>query len=322
MKRSRQTTPVSSVVYDSSPVERKTLTLFLLGMIDQPCPPLRIIGGTDSVRSLGSGVPLQLQCPKYICRFIENFMTKSSQWLAALPVYNEVDYVDGVLDEVSRYASAVLVVDDGSIDGTAERLQQRQDIALVRHAENQGYGAALSTAFQFAIDEGFEGIVTLDCDGQHQPCRIPEFIQAASGADIVSGSRYLQSYEGDDSPPQERMQINRKITHELNERLGYCLTDAFCGFKAYRTSALSMLKISNSGYAMPLQLWVQAAAAELRVVEIPVPLIYLDLERSFGGALDQAEARLKHYHEVLDQAFATVMAEGASFPSREEVACN
>ena len=253
---------------------------------------------------------------------MKGFMTNSTQWLAALPVYNEVDYVDAVLDEVTRYASAVLVVDDGSRDGTAERLQQRQDISLIRHVENRGYGAALSTAFQFAIDEGFEGIVTLDCDGQHQPCRIPEFVQAASQADIVSGSRYLKSYEGDDAPPEERMKINRKITHELNERLGYCLTDAFCGFKAYRTSALKRLRITNSGYAMPLQLWVEAAAAELKVVEIPVPLIYLDLERSFGGALDQAEARLKHYREVLDEAFAIVMAEGASFPSREEVACN
>jgi len=249
-------------------------------------------------------------------------MTNSSGWLAALPVYNEVDYVDDVLDEVARHASDVLVVDDGSLDGTAERLQQRRDIALVSHPENRGYGAALTTAFQYAIDNGFQGIVTLDCDGQHQPCRIPEFIQAANDADIVSGSRYLKSYDGDDAPPEERMKINRTITHELNERLGYSLTDAFCGFKAYRTSALKLLTIDNTGYAMPLQLWVKAAAAELQVVEIPVPLIYLDLERSFGGALDQAEARLQHYHEVLDDAFATVMAEGVSFPSREEVACN
>ena len=172
-------------------------------------------------------------------------MTNSPGWLAALPVYNEVDYVDDVLDEVARYAPDVLVVDDGSLDGTAERLQQRSDISLVRHSENRGYGAALSTAFQYAIEGGYEGIVTLDCDGQHQPCRIPEFIQAANDADIVSGSRYLKSYDGDDAPPEERLKINRTITHELNERLGYSLTDAFCGFKAYRTSALKLLTITK-----------------------------------------------------------------------------
>ncbi len=249
-------------------------------------------------------------------------MSKSSRWLAALPVYNEVNYVDDVLNEVVRYAATVLVVDDGSGDGTAERLERRKDVLVCRHSENRGYGAALKTAFDFAIAEGFEGVVTLDCDGQHQPCRIPEFIQTADQADIVSGSRYLKSYQGDDAPPEERLKINRTITRELNERLGFCLTDAFCGFKAYRTSALKQLNITDTGYAMPLQLWVEAAAANLKVVEIPVPLIYLDLERSFGGALDQAETRLRHYRQVLDDAFASVMADGISFPPREEAACN
>ena len=249
-------------------------------------------------------------------------MTESPHWLAALPVYNEVDYVDSVLDEVIRYAPAILVVDDGSVDGTADRLSQRHDISLIRHPQNRGYGAALQTAFEHAIDEGYEGIITLDCDGQHQPCRIPEFIQAAAEADIVSGSRYLKRYEGDDAPPQERMRINRAITQELNERLGFSLTDAFCGFKAYRTSALRKLRITDPGYAMPLQLWVEAAAAELNVMEIPVPLLYLDLERSFGGALDQAAARLTYYHDVLDAAIARVSEDGVSFPPREEATCN
>ena len=64
------------------------------------------------------------------------------------------------------------------------------------------------------------------------------------------------------------------------------------------------MQITDQGYAMPLQLWVEAAAADLRVIEIPVPLIYLDLERSFGGALDRAEARLRYYYQVLNDAIA------------------
>lgn len=248
-------------------------------------------------------------------------MNQTPNWLAALPVFNEVNYVDEVLDEVARYAANILVVDDGSTDGTSQILAERGDIQVIRHPSNRGYGAALISAFEHAIDQQFDGIVTLDCDGQHQPCRIPEFIHSAESADIVSGSRYLQRYEGDDAPPQERMQINRMITRELNQRLGFELTDAFCGFKAYRTSALREMRITDPGYAMPLQLWVEAAAAELRVIEIPVPLIYLDLERSFGGSLDQAETRLKYYHKVLDRAVEHV-SHNATFPSREEAACN
>ena len=224
---------------------------------------------------------------------------KRERWLAALPVYNEVAYVGGVLDEVRRYATDVLVVDDGSTDGTSQRLLERDDVDVLRHETNRGYGAALKTAFDYAMGEGFDGVVTLDCDGQHQPCRIPRFIEAAAAADIVSGSRYLKQYAGDDAPPPERQFINRRITRELNTKLGFQLTDAFCGFKAYRTSALSRLEITDTGYAMPLQLWVEAAAAGLRVIEIPVPLIYLDLDRSFGGSLDHAETRLRYYNRVL-----------------------
>lgn len=219
-----------------------------------------------------------------------------------MPVYNEAAYVDPILDEVRRYAQDILVVDDGSSDGTAELLDRRSDIQVLRHAENQGYGAALRSAFEYALAEGFAGIVTLDCDGQHQPKRIPRFIEAARSADIVSGSRYLKQYAGDDAPPADRLFINRRITGELNQRLGLNLTDAFCGFKAYRAEAIKQLTITDSGYAMPLQLWVQAAAAGLRIIEIPVPLIYLDLNRSFGGSLDHAETRLSYYNRVLDEA--------------------
>jgi dolichol-phosphate mannosyltransferase len=233
-------------------------------------------------------------------------MAKRERWLAALPVFNEVGFVDQVLDEVAKYARDVLVVDDGSTDGTANLLDARNDIHVIHHQVNRGYGAALRTAFEHAIDEGYDGVVTLDCDGQHQPCRIPRFIEAASAADIVSGSRYLKKYAGDDQPPAERLFINRRITSELNRRLGLDLTDAFCGFKAYRTSAIAQLRITDDGYAMPLQLWVEAAAAGLRVIEIPVPLIYLDLARSFGGSLDHAETRLRYYNRVLDDAIANL----------------
>ena len=236
------------------------------------------------------------------------------RWLAALPVYNEVKFVNEILDEVVKYACDVLVVDDGSDDGTGDALSDRRDVTIVRHLSNQGYGAALRTAFDYASSNGFDGVVTLDCDGQHQPKRIPRFIEAARNADIVSGSRYLKQYAGDDAPPPERMFINRRITSELNRRLGLSLTDAFCGFKAYRTAAVQQLEITDLGYAMPLQLWTQAAAAGLRIIEIPVPLIYLDLTRSFGGSLDHAETRLAYYNRVLDDAIATEQLAGRSLP--------
>ena len=241
------------------------------------------------------------------------------RFLTALPVYNEADHVSAVLDEVLRFTPGVLVVDDGSTDGTSQllaaRVKQRGDIRVVHHPRNLGYGAALATAFREVVAGPWDGLVTIDCDGQHQPQLIPDFVAAAGGpspdataADIVSGSRYLKRFPGDSQPPVARRRINAEITAEINIRLGLNLTDAFCGFKAYTRRALEHLHVTETGYAMPLEAWVQAAAAGLRVVELPVPLIYLDLARSFGGALDDAATRLAYYRSVLDRAEAAVAA--------------
>jgi dolichol-phosphate mannosyltransferase len=228
------------------------------------------------------------------------------RWLTALPVFNEVRYVDRVLDQVCEHSDAVAVVDDGSTDGTTELLSARRDIRLLRHRVNRGYGAALRTAFQFAIEHDFECLVTIDCDGQHEPQRIPEFHEACRGVDIVSGSRYLQHFHGDSRPPAQRRQINEELTDVLNTRLGLNLTDSFCGFKAYNVDALRKLALTENGYGMPLELWVQAVYCGLRIVERAVPLIYLDESRSFGGALDNGDTRRRYYYEVLNRSLAAI----------------
>lgn len=221
--------------------------------------------------------------------------------LTALPVFNEVRHVNRVLDEVQRYSRHNLVVDDGSTDGTSGLLAARGDVAVVTHEQNLGYGAALRTAFEYAAANEFDIVVTMDCDGQHQPKLIPRFASACQNVDVVSGSRYLKVLPGNTPVPPERRRINGIITEELNNRLGLHLTDAFCGFKAYRVAALAALNITETGYAMPLEFWAQAAFAGLRIVELPVPLIYTNEKRSFGEALDDAQTRLEYYRLVLER---------------------
>lgn len=224
--------------------------------------------------------------------------------LTVIPVHNEEMYLAGVLREVSRHADEILVVDDGSTDRTPELLLQFPGIDVLRHPRNLGYGAGLRTAFRYAIDAGFDGLVTLDCDGQHEPALIPELASRLVDADLVSGSRYLRVFDPHQRPPEERRRINAEVIRWLNECLGLNLTDAFCGFKAYRRSALEVFDITEDGYAMPLQVWVQAVQHGLSILEVPVPLIYLDEERAFGGALDDSSYRLNHYRQVLRDALS------------------
>ncbi len=240
------------------------------------------------------------------CRFLAYNTNMALKSLVAIPVYNEAAHVSAVVDGVLTYAKEVLVVDDGSTDGTSALLSRRCDVDLVRHCHNRGYGAALQSAFDFAVRNDYDILVTIDCDGQHQPQQIPRFVEMAEieQADIVSGSRFLRHFPGDSDPPEERRRVNEVITRELNELLGLEITDAFCGFKAYRVEALKRFRIDDHGYSMPLQLWVQAAKMKMKVVEVPTPLIYLDQNRSFGGSLDDVQKRLALYREVIARSVA------------------
>ncbi len=224
--------------------------------------------------------------------------------LTAIPIYNEEQTIELVLSAIVDHAPGdVLVVDDGSTDRTPELLAAFPNVHVIRHERNRGYGAALKTAFAHTLEGDYEGLVTLDCDGQHEPFRVPEIAGPLSdGVDIVSGSRYLTVFDPKQRPPEARRQINRVVTGWLNECLDMSLTDAFCGFKAYRASALALFDIVDEGYAMPLEVWVQAVRHEMSIVEVAVPLIYLDESRAFGGALDDADYRLAHYRSVLREA--------------------
>lgn len=229
--------------------------------------------------------------------------------LIAIPVYNEGATVEPVLRAVRAYADRVLVIDDGSTDATPdilERLRPELGLDLIRHEANAGYGRAMREAFRRAHRDGYGWVITMDCDEQHEPASIPAFMRAAArdDLDIVSGSRYMDPRYAADQPPEDRRAINATLTGEINQRLGLSLTDAFCGFKAHRVEAMRGLHLTDDGYAFPMQLWAEAAANNLRVGEIPVRLIYKDLNRSFGGGLDEPTERLRHYRAVLDAAIA------------------
>jgi dolichol-phosphate mannosyltransferase len=216
-----------------------------------------------------------------------------------LPCFNEEKTLGSVLAGVLKWASGcdVLVVDDGSQDNTPKILKSFGKIKVIRNHTNMGYGKALIDGFRFARENGYEVCITMDCDAQHEPALIPQFLKEIEGWDVVSGSRYLNPSSV--APPPDRYQLNMEITRIINDITGFNLTDSFCGFKAYFVPSLCRLNLTENGYGMPLQFWIQARKAGLRIKEIPVPLIYMDYSRTFPGGLGNVENRKKYYLEII-----------------------
>lgn len=232
------------------------------------------------------------------------------QTLIAIPIFNEEKYVLEVLEKVKQHHDQILVVDDGSTDRTAEILNTVPGVHVLRHDINSGYGSSLIDAFAWAHRCGYDWVITMDCDRQHEPQRIPEFMREieTDAWDIISGSRYLTVHDGDDLPPADRRSINATLTCLINDQFGTSLTDSFCGFKAHRVKPMIAMELSEKGYAFPMQFWPRAIAAGLRITELPVSLIYNDPNRHFGGGLDDPDDRLIHYMEILSEESARARA--------------
>ncbi|MBI4666082.1 MAG: glycosyltransferase family 2 protein [Nitrospinae bacterium] len=222
--------------------------------------------------------------------------------LVAVPVYNEIDTVRSVMERIRAFhAGDVLAVDDGSTDGSAEALKNLGWLKILSHTRNLGYGQSLIDGLKYAMDEGYDLVVTMDCDEQHEPALIPQMFSSIGGYDVLSGSRYLTERLENDPAPGDRLSINRRITDIINRVTGFNLTDSFCGFKCYRVSALRALALDEPGYAQPLQFWIQAFKFGLSVKEAPIPRIYKNLNRSFGAVLDDPEKRFEYYRQVIEK---------------------
>ena len=226
--------------------------------------------------------------------------------LIIIPVYNEEETIEAVLGELCRhYSGQVLIVDDGSTDRSVQRIHAclQCRTTVISHPVNRGYGASLIDGFRFALEQGFKTVLTMDCDFQHEPQQVPSFFAQIGESDILSGSRYLAESICDTVAPPDRMRINQIVTARINELTGYGITDAFCGFKAYRTEIFRELELDETGYAFPLQFWIRARARGLSVRELAVARIYTGAKRSFGAMMDNPESRLNYYQEVIDREY-------------------
>lgn len=233
---------------------------------------------------------------------------RKKEFLIIIPVYNEKKHIKQVINNVYKnidfQSIDLLVINDGSTDKTSGILARFDNIIVITHSQNKGYGQSLMDGFQYAIKNQYKYALTMDCDQQHEPYEIINFIQEISHDkyDIVSGSRYLNiNSEQIKTVPQDRFKINKKITEKINKLTKYNLTDSFCGFKAYKVCSLEKLRLTEPGYGFPLQLWLQAHKKKLKIKEIPVKLIYLDYTRNFSNNFISIIQRYRYYLKIIER---------------------
>jgi glycosyltransferase involved in cell wall biosynthesis len=227
--------------------------------------------------------------------------------LVAIPFFNEID-VYTIIQKVKEFSVDILVIDDGSTDNLREDLIQIEGIHVITHTRNLGYGKTIIDAFRFAVQHEYQYLLTIDGDGQHEPEEISLFLNEIPSYDydILSGSRYFSPVRVSQEVPLDRYLINKEITSILNRITRFHFTDAFCGFKAYKVKRLKLLHLTEYGYGMPLQLWIQAWRTGLRVKEIPVKLIYKDLTKQFKGVLEDPNIRLRYYKDIIEKELACI----------------
>jgi len=189
--------------------------------------------------------------------------------LALIPAYNESRHIQSVITKSVRYLP-VLVVDDGSTDGTRAVVKQTP-ATLIEVKPNQGKGNALKIGFRWALDQGYEGVLTLDADGQHDPDEIPAFLQetANTNPDLVIGYRDFSS-----------MPMTRKIANSIGRVLftwamRQPIRDTQSGYR-YLSKRLieKTLQIKLSGFEFEVENILICLQAGLRLSWIPIKTIY------------------------------------------------
>lgn len=230
-----------------------------------------------------------------------------------VPAWNEADVIDGVLAELLDTApeSSVLVVDDGSSDGTAARAQAA-GLEVVRLPFRIGVGGAMRAGFLHAVRSGYDGVVQFDADGQHDPRCIGRLVEALAGADVVVGSRFAG--DGDYRVRGPRRWAMRILASALSRLCRTRLTDVTSGFRAAGPRAvLTFARHYPPEYlGDTVESLVVARRAGLVVREIPV-----SIRPRAGGCPSQSVVRATGY--LLRAMLVLLLAMIRSHPDVEAV---
>jgi glycosyltransferase involved in cell wall biosynthesis len=190
-----------------------------------------------------------------------------------LPAYREAGRIGSVVAGVRAHVPDVLVVDDGSPDGTAAEAGQAGAV-VVRHETNKGKGVALATGFEHARKAGFDVVITMDADGQHDPSDLSRFVEAyvRTGIPVILGNRMGHT----ERMPAIRRWTNRFMSWLLSREMKQYVPDTQCGYRLYRNDVIPFVAARASGFAAESETLLHVADRGIRIDSVPIAAVYRD----------------------------------------------
>ena len=190
-----------------------------------------------------------------------------------VPAYQEERRIASVVKAIKAHCPNVVVIDDGSTDRTSAEAEGA-GATVLKHDRNQGKGTALNTGFKYAIDQGFDLVITMDADGQHSPEEIPKFLDAyiRTGIPVLVGNRMADQA----TMPTIRRLTNQFMSWLLTRFMGQYVPDTQCGYRLYRSDVIPFVSAQSEGYAAESEILIHIARRGIRIDSVRIATIYGD----------------------------------------------
>jgi len=207
----------------------------------------------------------------------------TTKHLILIPAYNAGEYLIELVERIKKVApdADVLIINDGSTDNTAEILGHLP-VQILNNKRNRGKGYTLQKGFNYAIENNYDYVITIDADLQHLPEEIPNFIEHERNADIFIGTRNLRST---DMPPHRRLS-NYLTSLIISIFSGKRIRDSQSGYRMFSTEILKRLNVSSIKYDFESEQLFQAGVLDVDIIEVPISTVYSNSYSNINPLLD------------------------------------
>jgi glycosyltransferase involved in cell wall biosynthesis len=189
---------------------------------------------------------------------------------AVIPFFNERSTINQIVQSTLNYVKTVVAIDDGSTDNYSQNITLLENVILLKNDTNQGKGFALRRGLNYAVEKGFDAVITLDADLQHNPAEIPLLCSRLDEYPIVIGNR-LKNLKG---MPLQRRMSNKLTSSLLTIKTGQKILDSQSGFRVYRAEVIKNVITTKNGFEAESEILINASRKGYRIGFADISTIY------------------------------------------------